>query len=220
MPSLLQDTVLSRDVTVGQWKLPGILAVPPSSSAMVVFAHGSGSSRKSLRNQQVARALQDAGIGTLLFDLLHPDEEEANNRALVFDIGVLSARLADAVEWVDNAIGATSLGLFGASTGAAAALCAAAKLAGRIDAVVSRGGRPDLAGSALAQVHAPTLLIVGGRDGPVIEYNQAALKQLKAISSLKIIPGATHLFSEPGAMEQVTKLAIGWFETYLTPAPV
>lgn len=187
---------------------------------MVVFAHGSGSSRKSLRNQQVARALQDAGIGTLLFDLLHPDEEEANNRALVFDIGVLSARLADAVEWVDNAIGATSLGLFGASTGAAAALCAAAKLAGRIDAVVSRGGRPDLAGSALAQVHAPTLLIVGGRDGPVIEYNQAALKQLKAISSLKIIPGATHLFSEPGAMEQVTKLAIGWFETYLTPAPV
>lgn len=220
VPSLLQDTVLSRDVTVGQWKLPGILAVPPSSSAMVVFAHGSGSSRKSLRNQQVARALQDAGIGTLLFDLLHPDEEEANNRALVFDIGVLSARLADAVEWVDNAIGATSLGLFGASTGAAAALCAAAKLAGRIDAVVSRGGRPDLAGSALAQVHAPTLLIVGGRDGPVIEYNQAALKQLKAISSLKIIPGATHLFSEPGAMEQVTKLAIGWFETYLTPAPV
>jgi len=189
---------------------------------MVVFAHGSGSSRLSSRNRQVASALNEAGIATLLFDLLRPDEEEANNRALVFDIRFLASRLTDAVGWVDRAMvpDAHSIGLFGASTGAAAALVAAAQLPGRISAVVSRGGRPDLAGEALRQVRAPTLLIVGQRDEEVIDLNRIALGHLEAPAMLEIIPGATHLFLEPGAMEKVAVLAVSWFERYLTPAPI
>jgi putative phosphoribosyl transferase len=195
------------------------MAVPQQAPALVVFAHGSGSSRFSRRNRQVAQSLNGQGLATLLFDLLTPEEEAAQGRARVFDIGLLAERLIDAVDWADEALGKgrMSLGLFGASTGAAAALVAAAALGVRIRAVVSRGGRPDLAGDALAEVTAPTLLIVGGNDRGVIELNQLALRKLPGPASLQIIPGATHLFEEPWAMEQVTALAKGWFQRYLIP---
>lgn len=208
-----------RDVLVGSWRLAGFLTVPQGAPALVAFAHGSGSGRFSRRNRQVAQSLNSAGLATLLFDLLGPEEEAAQGRARVFDIGLLAERLVDAVEWADEALGEAKLsfGLFGASTGAAAALVAAAELGSRIGAVVSRGGRPDLAGDALANVSAPTLLIVGGNDHGVIELNRMALQKLKAPASLRIVPGATHLFEEPGTMEQVTILARDWFQRYLFP---
>ncbi|HVZ27589.1 MAG TPA: alpha/beta family hydrolase [Rhizomicrobium sp.] len=182
----------------------------------MIFAHGSGSSRFSTRNREVADALNQAGMATLLFDLLHPAEESVRNRANVFDIALLAERLLDAVAWAGRgpATG-LPLGFFGASTGAAAALVAAAELGNKVSAVVSRGGRPDLAGAALARVTAPTLLIVGGNDREVLDLNRLAARQLKAVSSLEIIPGATHLFPEPGAMEGVMVLARSWFERYL-----
>jgi pimeloyl-ACP methyl ester carboxylesterase len=211
----------SSEVQVGPEKLPGIFNNPGRTSAFVIFAHGSGSSRHSVRNRRVAEALNQVGMATLLFDLLRPQEELAENRAKVFDIPLLAGRLMGAVEWADRTVSAEiPVGFFGASTGAAAALVAAARLPERISAVVSRGGRPDLAGPALEKVRAPTLLIVGGADHIVLELNRLAQARLKGLSSLEIVPGATHLFPEPGAMERVMLLAGQWFERYLTSSPV
>ncbi len=194
--------------------LKGILGRPPGAKAVVVFAHGSGSGRLSSRNNFVARELQKAGFATLLMDLLTEDEEA--DRKNVFDIHLLSERLLLAKNWVAANTSALSLvGYFGASTGAAAALEAAAKDPANIFAVVSRGGRPDLAMSSLPQVKAPTLLIVGGRDDVVIELNQKALRQLTCAKELTIIPGATHLFEEPGALEQVAQKAAHWFVSHV-----
>ena len=187
--------------------LRGHLTVPEYAKGIVVFAHGSGSSRNSPRNQYVARVLTDAGLGTLLFDLL--TDAEAGNRANVFDIDLLARRLADATDWlVDQPIAAAkSIGFFGASTGAAAALVAAANLPDVVASVVSRGGRPDLAGRMLRRVTAPTLLIVGDRDYQVIELNRAASRELAGPNRLVLVPGATHLFEEPGTLEQAAELA-------------
>jgi len=194
------------------------LRIPKNAYALVVFAHGSGSSRLSPRNVAVARALNDRGIATLLFDLLTPAEEI--DRANVFNIPLLASRLVDAVRWLegDASPAKLPLGLFGASTGAAAALVAAAKLPRRVGAVVSRGGRPDLAGNALDQVHAPTLLIVGGTDFGVINLNEHALARLRGPKVLQIVPRASHLFPEPGALEAVIDHAARWFQHYLAPA--
>jgi putative phosphoribosyl transferase len=205
----------SRDVRIPPIGLAGILQIPKNAYALVAFAHGSGSSRLSPRNTIVARALNDRGIATLLFDLLTSAEEA--DRANVFNIPLLADRLVDAVHWIDGqaSVAKLPLGLFGASTGAAAALVAAAKLPRRIGAVVSRGGRPDLAGDALDKVQAPTLLIVGGADFGVIELNEQALARLRAPKALEIVPGASHLFPEPGALEAVIDLAGTWFERHL-----
>jgi putative phosphoribosyl transferase len=203
------------DVDIAPLGLPGCLRLPTNPFGIVVFAHGSGSSRLSPRNVYVAEALGQAGLGTLLFDLLSPAEEL--NRANVFDIPLLSRRLTAAVEWTGEAAQTMGLptGLFGASTGAAAALVAAARLGDQVAAVVSRGGRPDLAGSALEEVQAPTLLIVGGNDTEVIRLNQAAYARLGCPKELLIVPGATHLFSEPGALDAVVDAARDWFGRYL-----
>ena len=208
----------SEDVRISPLGLVGGLRIPKNAYALVVFAHGSGSSRLSPRNVAVARALNDRGIATLLFDLLTPAEEV--DRANVFNIPLLAGRLVDAVRWLqgDAAVAKLPLGLFGASTGAAAALVAAAKLPRRVGAVVSRGGRPDLAGNALDQVHAPTLLIVGGDDFAVIDLNEHALARLRGPKALQIIPRASHLFPEPGALEAVIDHATRWFQDYLGPA--
>jgi pimeloyl-ACP methyl ester carboxylesterase len=210
----------SRDVRIAPIGLAGILQKPRNAYALVVFAHGSGSSRLSPRNTFVARALNDRGIATLLFDLLTSAEEA--NRANVFNIPLLADRLVDAVHWIDHeaSIANFPLGFFGASTGAAAALVAAAKLPGRVGAVVSRGGRPDLAGNALDTVQAPTLLIVGGADFGVIELNEQALARLRGPKALEIVPRASHLFPEPGALEAVIDHAVAWFERHLRPAHV
>ena len=207
--------VTAREVTVGPLGLAGTLHVPASAGALVVFAHGSGSSRFSTRNMAVAKALNSQGIATLLFDLLTPDEER--ERANVFDIPLLAARLVDVVHWIDSEpeLARLPLGLFGASTGAAAALVAAAGLGPRIGAVVSRGGRPDLADAALDAVTAPTLLVVGGLDYGVIELNEQAFARLKATKAIEIIPGATHLFPEPGTLELVIEHAARWFKAHL-----
>src|SRR4051794_36936925 len=189
------QSVTSSDVTIPPLGLAGILNVPKSALGLVVFAHGSGSSRLSPRNTLVAEALNSRGFATLLFDLLTPQEEA--DRANVFDISLLAERLVDVLGWLDGQEGSIAelpTGLFGASTGAAAALVAAARLPKRIRAVVSRGGRPDLAGDALPMVHAPTLLIVGGADDRVIELNKEALRHMRAPKALEIVPGATHLF--------------------------
>lgn len=194
--------------------LPGLLTVPPGASGLVVFAHGSGSSRLSPRNQHVARGLNAAGLGTLLFDLLLA--EEAEDRRNVFDIPLLAGRLEEALDWLGSGPYARlAIGLFGASTGAAAALIAAARRPDAVAAVVSRGGRPDLAGNALARVRAPTLLIVGGYDDVVIELNQAASTLLACEKRLDIVPGATHLFEEPGTLDKVIELAADWFTRFL-----
>ncbi len=195
--------------------LEGMLGVPDGAEALVLFAHGAGSSRLSPRNQKVASALRDAGIGTLLFDLL--TEHEAADRARVFDIALLARRLLDATAWVRHATETTALriGYFGASTGAAAALVAAAGDP-TIGAVVSRGGRPDLAAVALPDVKAPTLLIVGGDDVPVIGLNETACARLRCVKALEIVPGAGHLFEEPGTLDEVVRLATDWFVRYLT----
>jgi fermentation-respiration switch protein FrsA (DUF1100 family) len=208
-----------REITVPPIELPGRLHFPKGAYALVVFAHGSGSSRLSPRNMAVANALNDHGIATLLFDLLTSAEER--DRANVFNIPLLANRLIDAVHWVDgqSSLAELPLGLFGASTGAAAALVAAAKLPDRIGAVVSRGGRPDLAGQALDKVRAPTLLIVGGDDSGVIELNEEALARLRSAKALEIVPAASHLFPEPGALEAVIEHAARWFERHLAPTP-
>ena len=196
-------------------KLGGLLNVPPDAKGIVLFAHGSGSSRFSARNQYVAGVLQKTRMATLLFDLL--DEQEAADRAKVFDIKLLAQRLQQAALWTreQEHLRDLPLGYFGASTGAAAALVAAARQGKSVGAVVSRGGRPDLAEDALPQVHAPTLLIVGGDDEPVVELNRRALARLRCEKQLKIIPGATHLFPEPGALERVANLASQWFQLHL-----
>jgi putative phosphoribosyl transferase len=185
----------------------------------VIFAHGSGSSRFSARNQSVAQALVRANFGTLLFDLLTIPESQ--DRANVFDIPLLADRLSAAVSWAARrpVTSELPLGLFGASTGAAAALVAAAAAPDAVAAVVSRGGRPDLAGAALARVRAPTLLIVGSSDPEVLVLNRAALARLNGVRELAVVPGATHLFEEPGTLEAVADLATRWFATYLTPPP-
>ena len=203
--------------------LGGDLSVPPEAKALVVFAHGSGSSRRSRRNQSVAAHLQRAGFATLLFDLLTADEALLDERGghLRFDVPLLAERLAKVTDWLGGHATTHGLrvGYFGASTGAAAALVAAAALPSTVRAVVSRGGRPDLAGPYLARVAVPTLLIVGGNDAPVIAMNQAALRQLASVTKeLVIVPGATHLFEEPGALEQVSELAREWCERHLASA--
>src|SRR5450759_1982675 len=210
-----RSSAFSRDVQIPPLGLAGTLRHPAGARALVIFAHGSGSSRFSPRNVQVAEALDCRRIATLLFDLLLPEEE--SDRRNVFDIRLLGQRLVDAVRWIigEPDVGILPVGLFGASTGAAAALVAASLLGDRIGAVVSRGGRPDLAGDMLPQVNAPTLLIVGGADSGVIELNQWALERLGGEKSIEIVPGATHLFSEPGALETVIELAAGWFERHL-----
>jgi putative phosphoribosyl transferase len=190
--------------------------VPAEPQGLVLFAHGSGSSRLSPRNRSVAGVLEDARLATVLFDLL--SEEEALERANVFDIGLLASRMADAVAWARGQPALTDLplGFFGASTGAAAALVAASRLGEAVSAVVSRGGRPDLAGArTLRDVSAPTLLIVGGRDDTVLELNRHALAELGGESRLEVVAGATHLFEEAGALERVAELATGWFVTHL-----
>ncbi len=210
------SSVKPCEVAIPPLGLAGTLVVPTTASGLVVFAHGSGSSRFSPRNAAVAQALNGRGFATLLFDLLTPGEE--TDRANVFDISLLAERLVDVVQWLgrrEQMIANLPLGLFGASTGAAAALVAAARLPERIGAVVSRGGRPDLAGDALPMVRTPTLLIVGGADFEVIELNQAALGQLRAPKALELVPGASHLFPEPGAMDVVIELAVRWFEQHL-----
>ena len=191
--------------------LVGDLQVPLKRRGIVIFAHGSGSSRLSPRNQRVAQSLADAGMATLLFDLLTDDE--ARDRTNVFDIDLLAKRLAQAIDWVraQPTLAQLPIGLFGASTGAAAARKAAAARPQAVAAVVSRGGRPDLARSALGRVTAPTLLIVGGRDEPVLTWNQQALRMLAGPAHLEVVSGATHLFEEPGALEAVIKLAVAWF---------
>jgi putative phosphoribosyl transferase len=199
--------------------LPGTLTLPPNPIGVVVFAHGSGSSRLSPRNRFVADALVSANCGTLLFDLL--TEAEAENRANVFDVPLLAARLGEATEWLAARPATADLpvGYFGASTGAAAALVAAAQSGRRaVRAVVSRGGRPDLAGEFLPRVTAPTLLIVGGADIAVLELNRAALVRLGGVRRLEIVPGATHLFEEPGALARVASLAALWFAEHLGSA--
>ena len=196
-------------------ELSGSLTIPENTEGLVLFAHGSGSSRKSPRNQSVARTLNRASLGTLLFDLLTPEEEvlDVYTREHRFNIGLLAERLVHATKWArqQNETRDLHTGYFGSSTGGAAALVAAAELRQDIGAVVSRGGRPDLAGAALPIVKAPTLLIVGGNDDIVIELNEKARDQMRCEVKLEIIPGATHLFEQPGALEKVAKLATDWF---------
>jgi dienelactone hydrolase len=196
--------------------LLGDLGTPTDAPGVVVFAHGSGSGRHSPRNRQVARALRELGLATLLLDLLTEDEErrDARTRALRFDIGLLARRLIGAVDWLEGELPAVA-GCFGASTGAAAALIAAAQRPGRVGAVVSRGGRPDLAGEYLGSVRAPTLLIVGGADPVVLDLNRQAQAHLRCPSHLEVVAGATHLFEEPGALEAVSELAGTWFLSHL-----
>jgi putative phosphoribosyl transferase len=205
-------------IPCGAVTLEGALAIPRGANGIVVFAHGSGSSRHSPRNQFVARVIRESGNGTLLFDLLTAEEEIEDNvtRRLRFDIGLLASRLVEVTRWLGEQPAARDLGIgyFGSSTGAGAALVAAAEVGQRIDAVVSRGGRPDLAGDALARVQSPTLLIVGGHDEVVIRLNEEALAELRCKKELKIVPGATHLFEEPGALETVARLAADWFHRH------
>jgi putative phosphoribosyl transferase len=209
-------------ITTGPVTLEGDLAVPEGARGIVEFAHGSGSSRQSPRNRFVAQTLLDGGLATLLFDLLTEEEEyqERVTRHLRFDIGLLAQRLLGATDWVAHRPETRDLkvGYFGASTGGGAALVAAAEKPETVGAVVSRGGRPDLAGEALARVRAPTLLIVGGADTQVIALNRQSMAQMSAPVNLEIIPGASHLFEEPGALEQVARLARNWFERYLAPS--
>ena len=200
--------------------LHGDIVVPPDAHGLVLFAHGSGSDRHSPRNRFVAHALQQQGLATLLMDLLTREEERHDEHTghLRFDIGLLADRLSSATAWAreQEAIADLRVGYFGASTGAAAALVAAAANPDRVRAVVSRGGRPDLADQALRHVHAPTLLVVGGRDEVVIGLNERAMTMMHAPVDLVVVPGATHLFEEPGALEQVARLASDWFCRHLT----
>jgi dienelactone hydrolase len=211
-------------VVTGDVALGGGLGLPPGVHGLVLFAHGSGSSRFSPRNRAVARALRGAGLGTLLFDLLSVQEEtrDARTGELRFDIPFLARRLVEVTEWARRQpeLAPLRFGYFGSSTGAAAALVAAALRPDLIHAVVSRGGRPDLAGPALAHVRAPTRLLVGGWDSGVLELNEDALARLECPKDLRVIPGATHLFEEPGALEEVARLAAEWFVLHLGAARV
>lgn len=208
---------MQREIEIpsGRRRLSGILRVPAAARGVVAFAHGSGSGRFSPRNQFVARALEEGGLATLLLDLL--EEEEAEDRAKVFDIELLAERLHSAANWLSQEpqTRALRLGYFGASTGAGAALVAAARAPAAVGAVVSRGGRPDLANIYLSAVKAPTLLIVGGNDDVVIQLNEQALRRLHCHKELVIVPGATHLFEEPGTLGEVARLAKQWFVRYL-----
>ena len=212
---MTNDAIRDVPVAIDGERHDGILRLPPQSHSLVLFAHGSGSSRLSRRNNYVADVLAESNIASLLFDLL--SEREDQSRANRFDIPLLSERLLGAIAWAGKQpeLAALSLGLFGASTGAAAALIAAAAPGSEVAAVVSRGGRPDLAGAALHEVRAPTLLLVGGADRLVLDLNRRALEELQTEKRLVVIPGATHLFEEPGALEQVAQLAAEWFRTYL-----
>ena len=207
-------------VSTDSVKLHGDLTIPKNAEGIVLFAHGSGSSRHSPRNKYVAQVLQKAGLATLLIDLLTEEEEKVDDYTahLRFDIGLLAKRLVGTTDWITKNPDTKnlSIGYFGASTGAAAALVASVDCPDVIKAIVSRGGRPDLAGPALPRVKAPTLLIVGGNDGPVIEMNEEALNLLKIEKKIVIVPGATHLFEEPGTLEQVARLAADWFVNHLT----
>ena len=220
MSKAMTEFSVVRDVFIpsGRFRLEGELIVPKGTIGLVLFAHGSGSSRYSPRNKYVAQKLHESKIGTLLFDLLTAEEEdeEQYTRHLRFDIRLLATRLAGATRWVKAQEEAQQLavGYFGASTGAAAALVAAAELGEEVAVVVSRGGRPDLAGAALANVKAPTLLIVGGLDEPVIRLNREAYAQLLCEKQLEIVDGATHLFEEPGALEKAARLATEWFTNH------
>jgi dienelactone hydrolase len=224
MPATPADIGYMVRVPAGGVVLDGDLAVPAGARGIVLFAHGSGSSRFSPRNRYVAGALRERGLGTLLMDLLTPSEEEVDERTahLRFDIEMLGQRLADAAAWLASgtATQGMRIGYFGASTGAGAALVAAARAPDGIGAIVSRGGRPDLAGSALAQVRAPTLLVVGGADTAVIEMNREAYGRLRCPKEMAIVPGASHLFEEPGALEEVARLAGEWFARWLTAQEV
>ncbi|MGO9597922.1 MAG: dienelactone hydrolase family protein [Isosphaeraceae bacterium] len=217
-----QDKALRREAEIASdgKKVRGTLLLPEGCPAVVVFAHGSGSSRFSPRNLYVARVLEQSRLGTLLIDLL--EEDEAEDRACVFDIDLLARRLRSAADWLasQRETRELRLGYFGASTGAAAALLAAAWATDRAAAIVSRGGRPDLAGQSLSRVTAATLLIVGGDDEIVLELNREAYALLRCPRQLAVIPGATHLFSEPGALEEVARLAEEWFLRYLAQTPV
>ncbi|WBB56229.1 alpha/beta fold hydrolase [Verrucosispora sp. WMMD573] len=210
-------------IPAGEVLLPADLLVPAEPVGVVLFAHGSGSSRHSPRNVAVAHQLNRAGFGTVLVDLLTPAEDKVDvvTAELRFDIGLLADRLAGIVDWLatERPFGTTPVGLFGASTGAAAALVAAAQRPDLVRAVVSRGGRPDLAGSLLGQVRAATLLLVGGLDEQVITLNERALGQLTSRAELRVIPGATHLFEEPGTLDQVAGAAADWFHDHLHPQP-
>lgn len=210
-----RDVMVAGDAVT----LRGLLGVPKGARGIVLFAHGSGSGRLSARNNFVARSLQDAGLATLLIDLLSEEEErvDAGTGQLRFDIAFLAKRLETATTWLSESAetGALDVGYFGASTGAAAALVAAAEIPDHVAAVVSRGGRPDLAGEHLADVKAPTLLIVGSRDIPVIPLNEDAFAQLRCAKKLEIVPGASHLFEEAGTLEVVSRLASSWFLKYL-----
>jgi putative phosphoribosyl transferase len=212
---------VSLQIPAGEVTLAGDLEIPENPRGLVLFAHGSGSSRRSPRNQAVAEVLRDAGMATLVFDLLTPQEEavDAYSGHLRFDIGLLSRRLAMVTKKIARDPHAESFGLgyFGASTGGAAALRAAAAPGSAVAAVVSRGGRPDLAGEALLYVKAPTLLIVGERDEKVLEFNERAYAQLQCEKALVVVPHATHLFQEPGALEEVARLAANWFRKHLRP---
>ena len=207
-------------VSIDSIKLNGDLTIPKNAEGIVVFAHGSGSSRHSPRNKYVAQVLQKSGLATLLLDLLTEEEEKVDDYTahIRFDIELLAKRLSGATNWITKNPDTKNLniGYFGASTGAAAALVASVDCSDIIKAIVSRGGRPDLAGSALLHVKAPTLLIVGGNDSPVIEMNEEALNMLKIEKKIIIIPGATHLFEEPGTLEEVARLAADWFVNHLT----
>ena len=209
----------AKDVYIrsGAVQLQGDLNISAGARGVVLFAHGSGSSRHSPRNQFVARTIREAGVGTLLFDLLTAEEEAVyiHTRHLRFDIGLLADRLIDATDWIKGEFDYLSVGYFGSSTGGGAALVAAAEVGDRVGAVVSRGGRPDLAGDALPKVKSPTLLIVGGLDYQVIEMNEAAFARMRCEKELKIVPGATHLFEESGTLEEVARLAADWFGRHL-----
>lgn len=214
---IAEDRELAIETT--QAKLEGRLVIPQDAQGLVLFAHGSGSGRMSPRNQHVARLLEDQGLATLLVDLLTAEEEALDNltRQFRFNIGMLTQRLVDIVDWIaqQSSTRALRIGCFGASTGAAAALAAAAERPGLVHAVVSRGGRPDMAGPFLPLVRAPTLLIVGGKDELVIELNREALEKLTSEKKLVIVPDATHLFEEPGTLDEVARLAADWFADHL-----
>jgi putative phosphoribosyl transferase len=214
--------MIEVQVQAGRTVLPGNLHLPEGAGALVLFAHGSGSSRHSPRNQFVARALNDAGLATLLFDLLTQEEEtiDTQTRELRFNIHLLAERLDHATKWAkqQEETGDFRIGYFGSSTGGAAALVAAADNPQDVGAVVSRGGRPDLAGEALPKVQAPTLLIVGGNDDIVIELNEQARDRMRCEVKLEIIPGATHLFEEPGTLEKVATIASDWFAKHIGSA--
>lgn len=219
MPHFIFDSVNEVKIPSSGIALDGLLYVPSHACGLVLFVHGSGSSRFSARNQHVAQFLNEAKLATLLFDLFTPDEDTVDSQTgqLRFDIGFLASRLLDATQWclTQPALNSLSIGYFGASTGGGAALVAAAIKPQLVHAVVSRGGRPDLAGDSLGFVVAPTLLIVGGNDEVVVQMNKDALSHLKCFKQMKLIPGATHLFEEPGALDEVAQLAKDWFVKYL-----